>query len=206
MCEPVILCEVSVKRINFQLVLGQTQHRKHFAFSFLSYPKNNAVKISQISEIFFLNPWRTFATNCILRSPWSNMNFLASPLWDHPKRYSYYMRLPQTSAALISPQKAQCLLTALALYILSQAVCKCHCACTHACLCKCTFRELHLYSKSSRQAGRVLAGPGAVKWALLAVLLLIGSTYPTLLSRSEPKSHSRCAVLWNPISFHNFNG
>lgn len=78
--------------------------------------------------------------------------------------------------------------------------------CMHAYVFKCAFRELHLYSKSSRQAGRVLAGPGAVKWALLAVLPLIGSTYPTLLSRREPKSHSRCVVLWNPISFHNFNG
>lgn len=80
----------------------------------------------------------------------------------------------------MSPQKAQCLLTALALYIPSQTFCKHQRACMH--VCKCAFRELHLYSKSSRQASRVLAGPGTVKWALLAVLPLIGSTYPTLLS------------------------
>lgn len=132
--------------------------------------------------------------NHVLKSPWTNKDFLAS----------YYLCLCDsliTPACFISPQKAQRLLTTLTLYIRSQTACKYQCVCMR--VCKCAFMELHLYSKSSRQAGRQ-AGfwQGPELWNGLSLQFCRWLDQPIPLYLAEGSPNPTAAAPFCEILFH----
>ncbi len=104
-----------------------------------------------------------------------------------------------TPTGFISPQKAQRLLTTLALYIPSQTVCKYQCACMHVCVSAHSGSFICILSQAGRQAG---FWQGPELWNGLSLQFCRWLDQPIPLYLAEGSPNPTAAVPFCEILFH----
>lgn len=165
----------------------------------LSSSGNIDVKqVCKIVTMYLKFRW-SFVTDGVLKSPWSNMDFLLPLCESTLKTDLCVWNSLITPTGFISPQKTQRLLTTLTLYIPGQTVCKYQCACMHVCVSVHSGSFICILSQAGRQAG-FWQGPELWNGLSLQFCRWLDQPIPLYLAEGSPNPTAAvpfCEILFN---------